>query len=482
MKELFSMPAMPSPSPGALARPPRPVATYVIIAACTAVFILQNLAGGSENPNVLLDFGASYGPYLREGQYWRLVMPMFLHIGWWHLLMNMYALFLLGPLLEQMYGYGRYLFIYVGAGISSSLLSMLRSHSVAAGASGAIFGLAGAILIAGYLHREALPVRIGWAFRRGRLGLSLLVFIVVNLVFGYAVPNIDNWGHLGGLAGGALLAFLIPPPRVSEGAGLPPTGEQRPSQAIVVVPVAAVALAMAAAANHYRVGHQVTRLLEDGSRLEAAHQTSQAIDCYQRAERLDPHDDRPHRELGGLYLEQHRFSDAISEFNQALRISPDSPEDKLGLAAAYQESGDLTKAQQLFEAVLGKDPPNAEGQEALADVCAAQKSYAQAIAHYQKALRLDPRMAEAHNNLAWLYATAEDAKFRNPSQALDHARQAVQLSGGRQPDFIDTLAEALYVNRQYADAVKVEERALKLQPDNQELQQHMARYRKAAGV
>ncbi|HEY6291792.1 MAG TPA: rhomboid family intramembrane serine protease [Terriglobia bacterium] len=473
-----------------------PVATLVIIALCVAVFILQTLAGGSKNPDVLLDFGASFKPYFQQGQYWRAVMPMFLHIGWWHLLVNMYALYYLGPLLEEMYGYGRFAFIYVLAGISGSLLSIFHSHSVAAGASGAIFGVAGAILVAGSLHREALPYRLARIFSRGRLGLTLLVFVAVQLAFGYLSTNIDNWGHLGGLAGGAILAALIPPPKLPDAdgwvagrsAGAPPLmpggapamGESAPSQAIVWVPVIVVALGMIAAASHYRVARHLSRLLAEGARLQNAKQLDQAFDRYRQAEQLDPRDERSHEELALLDLQAHRLPDAISEFSQALRINPDSIEAQAGLAAAYQESGDLAQAQRVFERLASSNPHSVEIQEELADILAGQKLYQPAIDHYVEALHLSPNLALAHNNLAWLYATADDEKFRNPNAALDHAGKAVELTSWRQPDFIDTLAEAFYVNGNYAEAVKTQAKALQLAPDNKELQEHMARYQKAA--
>jgi membrane associated rhomboid family serine protease/Flp pilus assembly protein TadD len=479
------------PEPGYFrrAKRPVPVATLTIIALCVLVFILQTLAGGSRNPNILVDFGASYGPYFKQGEYWRAVMPMFLHIGWWHLAVNMYVLYLLGPILEQMYGYGRYAFIYVGAGIGGSLLSMFHGHTVAAGASGAIMGVGGAVLVAGYLHRDSLPYALARVFRRGTLSIILLIFVVIQLVSGFMVPNIDNWGHLGGLITGAVLAFLIPPPRLAEADGT--SGMEvwahapknaRPSQAAVWVPVVVVAVAMAATASHYRVAHSVSQLLDEGRRLQAANQPNQAIDRYKRAEQLDGRDERPHEGLAGAYLQQRRFSDAIAEYNQALRLNPDSVPAQLGLAAAYQANGDLAKAQKIFENILGKNPRDAGAQEALGDLLAGQKLYQQATEHYQQALRLSPRMAVTHNNLAWLYATADDPKFRNSVAALNHARQAVELTGWREPEFIDTLAEALYANHNYAEAVKVQERALKLAPDNREFQDHMARYRKAAGV
>ena len=94
---------------------------------------------------------------MRRGEYWRLVMPMFLHGGWLHILGNSYALYILGPVLERVYGYGRYATIYVAAGMGGAFLSMAASKNISVGASGAIFGIAGAMLVTGYVHRTQFP-------------------------------------------------------------------------------------------------------------------------------------------------------------------------------------------------------------------------------------------------------------------------------------------------------------------------------------
>jgi tetratricopeptide (TPR) repeat protein len=295
-----------------------------------------------------------------------------------------------------------------------------------------------------------------------------------------------------------VLAFLIPPMRRTEvypvysspqdavsssahgGTGWQPAA--RLFQPVVLIPAAIVALSMAAAARHYHAVAQVTRLLAEGRRLEAAHQPGQAFDAYQRAQKLDSHDERPAIALGQLELHQHDAARAIAEFQQALKIDPDSLMASFGLAAAYQANGNTAAAEKAFEALAARDPQAPDVQEAVADLLSEQKLYAQAIQRYQAVLRITPNAALAHNNLAWLYATADDAKFRDPAAALDHARKAVALSKGREPDFLDTLAEALFINHQYAEAMKVETRALQLAPNNREFQQHMDRYRGAAGA
>jgi len=450
------------------------IATIILLVLNALIFLLMELAGGSKNPEVLLSFGASYGPYFHRGEYWRAVMPMFLHIGIWHLLINGYALFLLGRILERVHGYGRFALIYVGSGIGSSLLSMTMSANVAAGASGAIFGIAGAMVATAFLHRESVSPRWARAF-----GTGIIPFIILNLILGYSIRGIDNWGHLGGLGTGLLLGALIIPPAVD---WIPGAVAEKPSQVLAIVPVVVVALAMGATIDHYRTSTEVARLLQESTRLRAAGKDDQALERIREAMRVLPGDERPHEQLGQYYLEQERTDDAIREYEEAARLSPASPRAQLGLALAYRRKGDLTKSRQTFEKLLGENPQTAEGQRLLADLYAEQKIYADAIGHYEQALRMDPKDAITHNNLAWLLATSEDQKFRDPVKALEHARRAVDLSGGKEASFVDTLAEAHYVNGNFQEAVKVQTRALELDPNNSELQEHMARYRKAAGV
>jgi len=450
-----------------------PVATLVLIGLCVFIFILMTLEGGSKHLDVLLNFGASYKPYLLRGDYWRLVMPMFLHIGWFHLAVNMYALYLLGPILERVYGYGRFSVIYVGAGITGSLLSVIMSNNVAAGASGAIFGVAAAMLVTGYRHPEVVPRRWGRAFGKG-----MVILIVLNLAIDLPLSHlIDIWGHVGGLLGGAALAWLIPPP-------LPDLGHRwissRVSQGMVLFPVAIVAAAMFATTSHYYAGQHVTKLIAQGVEFRAQHQDDQALQRFQAAARQSPGDERPYEEMASLYLSQNRVAEAIREYRTALGLSPDSPQAQLGLAVAYARQGEPSKAQQFLEAVVGKNPQTAPAQTSLGDLCADQKLYPEAIEHYQAALRLKPDLAEAQNNLAWLLATAEDPRYRNPAGALQHAQRAVELTHWKEAAFIDTLAEALYQNGQTSQAVEVQQKALALDPGNRDMREHMAKYRKAA--
>ena len=178
---------------------------------------------GAEDMRVLIKFGAKVNQFIANGQTWRLFTAMFIHIGVFHLLVNLYALYALGPMVERYYGHLRFLAIYLVGGLFGSLASYAFSDAVSAGASGAIFGLAGAIIVFFMRYRENFGAR-------GRSILQNMLFIIgINLVFGLTMPGIDNWGHIGGLVGGALLAIgLLPRYKMPD--VYPPGGTQEIQQ------------------------------------------------------------------------------------------------------------------------------------------------------------------------------------------------------------------------------------------------------------
>lgn len=180
----------------------KPIITFAIIVICMVLFAAMYLFGdGSENTLTLLNFGANLDILTKGGQYYRLFTCMFLHIGIMHLACNMYSLYIIGKEVEGLYGKIKFIIIYVLSGICGSILSMAFSHNtVSAGASGAIFGLLGALLYFGYYYRTYLGATIK---------SSVLPVIIINLVIGFLNPAIDNAAHIGGLIAGILLSMLV---------------------------------------------------------------------------------------------------------------------------------------------------------------------------------------------------------------------------------------------------------------------------------
>ncbi len=183
----------------------KPIATYVLLGIIAVVFVLETVSGGSTNTQVLVRMGAKVTPLIAEGEYWRLFTSMFLHIGVMHLFFNGYALFILGTELERLLGWQRFLAIYLLSGLYGSLASYAFSDSLSAGASGAVFGLIGALAAFFALHRQQLGT---WGQRRL---MNILFLIAINLFLGFTQPWIDNWAHMGGLVAGLALGWALAP-------------------------------------------------------------------------------------------------------------------------------------------------------------------------------------------------------------------------------------------------------------------------------
>ena len=180
----------------------KPIVTYSLIFICILVFILMYVLGnGSTDNYTLLVFGANVDTLTKNGDYYRLFTSMFLHIGILHLLCNMYSLYIIGKEVENVFGKVKYLIIYLLSGIAGSILSLAFNHNtICAGASGAIFGLLGALLYIGYYYRTYLGAT---------LTRSIIPVIVLNLIIGFTSSGIDNAAHIGGLVGGILIAMAV---------------------------------------------------------------------------------------------------------------------------------------------------------------------------------------------------------------------------------------------------------------------------------
>ena len=248
-------PPMPLPEPPAdkdtseftthfYAATPRVWVTYALLGLNCAIYLLMGLAGSNlVHPHIttLLDWGANWGPMTTtSGGWWRLLAAAFLHFTVFHLLCNMLALWQAGVLAERLFGNGFFLAIYLGTGLVSSLNSLdWHPDIISAGASGAIFGVYGALL--GYLahQRGALPRRI-WA----SLGKTILAFVALNLFYGLTQLQVDNAAHLGGLLAGLMLGWaaarpLRPPSR--QAAARRAAWQLAVGMLLLVVPFAALA-------------------------------------------------------------------------------------------------------------------------------------------------------------------------------------------------------------------------------------------------
>ncbi len=199
----------------ALMRGRQPSVTYALVALNSLIFLLTyfggTTAGGETDTGRLIEFGALVPRLVFHGQWWRLFTAIFLHASIQHILFNMMSLLAVGTLAERLYGSVKFVGIYLGAGLIGSLASLGYASMTGAldvpgvGASGAIFGVAGALVTIRFQSSEIIPRVL-----RDRVSNTMIPLILISLVFAYLTPYVDNAAHVGGLLGGMLLSFLFP--------------------------------------------------------------------------------------------------------------------------------------------------------------------------------------------------------------------------------------------------------------------------------
>jgi membrane associated rhomboid family serine protease len=179
----------------------KPTVTYVLIGINVFAFLLMLVSGIDETAT---QWGMFPPSIAIDNEWWRLITSAFLHGGWLHIAFNMYVLYALGPTLERLLGHSRYLVLYLMAALGGAVCSYAFSDvmTVSVGASGAIFGLMGALVVAGRKLRYDIT--------------QVLVLLAVNFAIGFLAPGVDWKAHIGGLVVGAVVAaiFVLPPARI----------------------------------------------------------------------------------------------------------------------------------------------------------------------------------------------------------------------------------------------------------------------------
>lgn len=333
----------------------RPKVTWVLLASIVAVFIAETLAGGSTQTDVLIRLGAKFNPLITTGQYWRLFTCMFLHIGVLHLAFNGYALFAIGTDLERILGWGRFVAIYVLSGMLGSLASYALSPHLAAGASGAIFGLIGALAAFFLLHRERLGT---W----GRSRLANIAFLIaLNLLWGLTQQGIDNYAHLGGLISGFGLGWALAPRYEVEPFASTVVDRNRLAR---YWPALALAVAVLVGGTWLGARLQLNSLESQIYRAEQAINRSawaEALPVLEQAQAAHPNADDPtlYFYLGVVHNHLSQDEKAAAAYETALQMAPDESAVHWNLALTYIGLERYTDAQAQFEAYLKLNPSKA---------------------------------------------------------------------------------------------------------------------------
>lgn len=181
-----------------------PLFTLAMIGALIGMFVWELAIGALDSETAIVQAGALSRPEVMAGEVWRLVTATFLHGGFDHLIGNCLILYVLGMACEHAFGAPRTIVIYAVSGLAGSLLSLSLTQGPSVGASGAIFGLAAAIIVFFYRYQHVFFVR------DKRVGFVLLVWAIYSVVTGFLTPGIDNFAHIGGFTGGTVMGALLP--------------------------------------------------------------------------------------------------------------------------------------------------------------------------------------------------------------------------------------------------------------------------------
>jgi rhomboid protease GluP len=346
---------------------------------------------------LLVNWGANSGALTSGGQWWRLLTSTFEHGGLLHIALNMWCLYSLGWLAELLFGRSRFTLLYLLCGIGGSLGSICwRGNGLSVGASGAIFGIAGALIPAMMLHgnpqlRVALKSQL----------TSIALFVVYNLAFGAAIRGIDNAAHIGGLLTGLILGAIFP------------TGADRRQPSGRMRVAAGTALMLAAFAGTGYIAQRRNQPYIEGEAAAEAYQrgdVASALNHAQRAAALDPADAHAQFLLGTLLLNQHRGADAVAPFTATARLRPDFGPAYVNLCAAQMETKQLAEALPNCEKGAQLSPNDAESWFNLGRARYLTHNLTGARDALAKAVSLDPQGFD--NNLQYalmLIATGDSA-------------------------------------------------------------------------
>ncbi|RWR15119.1 rhomboid family protein [Siminovitchia fortis] len=302
----------------------KPFFTYLFIAVQVLMFLIVEINGGSTNVETLIQYGAKFNPLILAGEWWRFFTPIFLHIGLLHLLMNTLALYYLGTAVERIFGRFRFLWIYLFSGFAGSVASFVFTSNLSAGASGAIFGCFGALLYMGVINTKLF-------FRT--IGMNVIVVIIINLIFGFTVPGIDNAGHIGGLIGGFLATGIVHFPGKRKW-GL---------QSIFLLAAAAAVYFMLHLGYHNDRPDAVNARAQDqieSGEYEAAYDTLSKFISEGKGDAVS------YFQLAYAEIQLQKYDDARKHLEKAVELEPGFHEAHFNLALIYFEQGDTKKAKE----------------------------------------------------------------------------------------------------------------------------------------
>lgn len=396
------------------------IVTNLLLAINIGVWVwmvfFRHIPVASPSSDQIIYWGGNYGPLTLGTEPWRLVTNLFLHIGFVHLLANMWALFVLGRLAESLYGRWTYLSTYLLAGIGGSIASLLwRPMNVSAGASGAIFGIAGALIATFFVGKLPLPKE-----NRRYILATLVAFAGFDLLYGIWKQGVDNAAHIGGLTVGILLGMVL-------GHHLGPARKATMFRERVLlggVMFVFLFTVVVWGRNGYVADVERARVL----------------------------------------IANGVVDEGLRDLQIANKRWPKEPYIVLLMGDAYVKKGDFSKAEAAYKRITELKPTDPIGWNDLAMAYAAEKKFADSAATWMKLAEISKPNAVS----AWFNAGQVYMQMDKDADAVNAYQKAVALAPNS-PELLGALGFAQLKAGQNQQAIASLEKAVKLQPANPDL-------------
>jgi len=408
------------------------------------IYIAMGIVGGGlfSDPSgqQLIRSGANYGPLTFGGEWWRLLSYCFLHGGFLHIAFNMWCLWDLGALCESLYGTWTFGAIYFTSAVAGGLASTgLHPERMSVGASGAIFGLAGALIAGLYLGEFSLPRPVIQMQLR-----SIVFFVGYNIIIGAVAGPTDNLCHLGGLLAGLFCGALI--------ARFAPSENDTLSR-LAIIAIAAVALTTITVKLERSRGYVIH--VQNANQLLRERKYDEAIKELQTVLKMRPSYLPARLNLAQAYLAKHQPAQAEAELKRLLEGDPENNDATYLLGFTYLDEKRVPEAIQTFSTLVARNPNHAGAHYGLGMARAAEGNMRQAIEEFKATLRLRPESETVYYRLG--QAQAELGLY-------DDAIASFQNEIANQDDYDTELALANVYEKKgmHEKAAEAMERAKKL--------------------
>lgn len=419
--------------------PARPVVTYALMGVSTTVFLAMVLSQLSprhpDTEQLLVRWGANLGPLTLSGQWWRLLTSIFLHMGLIHFAVNMWCLWDLGSFAERIYGRASLLAIYVVTGVTGAVVSLAwRPFALEAGASGAIFGIAGALIASFCFGHLPFPRKSAKAAL-----LSVIAFAGYNLFVGLFGSGAGIAAHVGGLLSGFVLGLMLGCTSLRMTVGL-----------------ASVSIVLACAVLAHTEAYVLPA--ERGRKALAAGQSDQAILALSGSLQKNPKFAEGYSLLGKAYMQKQQPAAAETAYRHALALQPKANGVRYELGMAVLAQGRANDAVAIFGDLARRDPKSPAAQTGIGTAAEMAGDAQRAFEAFQRAMELDPRNPQAYVNLGSsalqahhvdeaiaAFSKAVDLQPNNPKTLL--ALSAAYQAAGRQQDAEEAYGRALDLAR-----------------------------------